>query len=45
MKRVYGHLGEVRHRAEAVEYRVEHFPEELNARLSGMTPVLTLDLM
>jgi integrase len=27
--RVYGHLGEVRHRSDAVEFRVEHHREEL----------------
>jgi hypothetical protein len=34
VRRVYGHLGQVRHRAEVVEYRVEHFAEELGNRLT-----------
>ncbi|HEX3232640.1 MAG TPA: hypothetical protein VHR41_00480 [Gemmatimonadales bacterium] len=29
VKRVYGHLGNVRHRSEVVEYRVEQFTKEL----------------
>jgi len=32
--RVYGHLGQVRHRAEAVEYRVEAFGDELGEQLA-----------
>jgi integrase len=35
VKRVYGHLGEVRHRAEVVEYRVDQFTSELADRLEG----------
>lgn len=31
--RVYSHLGEIRQRSEAVEYRVENFQEELGERL------------
>lgn len=34
VKRVYGHLGQVRHRSEVVEYRVEHFTRELEDRLA-----------
>jgi len=34
VKRVYGHLGQVRHRSEVVEYRVEHFTRELEERLA-----------
>ena len=30
--RIYGHLGEVRHRAEAVEYRVEQHVATLGDR-------------
>ena len=30
--RIYGHLGDVRHRAEVVEYRVEQHREALAAR-------------
>lgn len=37
IRRVYGHLGRVRHRAEAVEYRVENHPTELR-RISSYTP-------
>lgn len=45
--RIYGHLGEVRHRAAAVEYRVETFPqlaERLTARGFVTTPVTAPDL-
>lgn len=34
VRKVYGHLGHVRHRAEAVEYRVEQHREKLKDRLS-----------
>ena len=34
VKRVYGHLGEVRHRAEVVEYRVEQHAAKLGDRLA-----------
>jgi len=34
MRRVYGHLGQVRHRSEAVEYRVE----QRAAKLVGPPP-------
>src|SRR5437870_8434996 len=33
VRRVYGHLGHVRHRSEAVEYRVEQHAAKLGARL------------
>ena len=33
VKRVYGHLGEVRHRADVVEYRVKQHKARLGARL------------
>lgn len=36
VKRVYGHLGQVRHRAEMVEYRVEQHAERLGVRLTGL---------
>ena len=29
VKRVYGHLGQIRHRSEVVEYRVEQQREEI----------------
>jgi len=37
VRRVYGHLGQVRHRAEVVEYRVEAFAEQLGERLLSLT--------
>jgi len=33
VKRVYGHLGDVRHRAEVIEYRVEQHKKELKVKL------------
>ena len=36
VRKVYGHLGQVRHRAEAVEYRVEQHREKLKDRLSSL---------
>ena len=33
VERVYSHLGEVRHRSEVVEYRLEHHREALGKRL------------
>jgi integrase len=36
VKRVYGHLGQVRHRAEVVEYRVEQHAERLGERLVAL---------
>ncbi len=35
VRRVYGHLGQVRHRAEVVEYRAEQFAAKLRDRLRG----------
>ena len=35
VRRVYGHLGEVRHRAEVVEYRVEQHAAKLHDRLAA----------
>lgn len=45
VKRIYGHLGDVRHRSEVVEYRVEQHEERLRERLtligaSGVAPAL-----
>lgn len=37
VKRVYGHLGEVRHRADVVEYRVEQHAAKLGDRLAKVT--------
>lgn len=36
VRRVYGHLGQVRHRSEVVEYRVEQFAQALHERLAGL---------
>ena len=36
VKRVYGHLGEVRHRSEVMEYRVQHFTRELRDQLTTL---------
>lgn len=36
VERVYGHLGEIRHRAEELAYRVEDFREELAPRLDAV---------
>ena len=36
--RVYGHLGDVRHRSEAVEFRVEQHMEALGTRLAALRP-------
>ena len=36
VKRVYGHLGTLRHRSEHVEYRVEQHAEKLGARLAKL---------
>jgi len=36
VNRVYGHLGEVRHRSEQVEYRIEHFERILTKRLAAL---------
>ena len=39
VRKVYGHLGQVRHRAEAVEYRVEQHTAKLGARLEALRGV------
>src|SRR2546421_448305 len=39
VRKVYGHLGQVRHRAEAVEYRVEQHLAKLGARLEALRGV------
>ncbi|HYS61967.1 MAG TPA: site-specific integrase, partial [Gemmatimonadales bacterium] len=36
VRKVYGHLGQVRHRAEAVEYRVEQHAAKLGDRLAAV---------
>jgi hypothetical protein len=36
VRRVYGHIGEVRQRAAVLEYRVEAFTEQLADRLTGL---------
>ena len=35
--RVYGHLGQVRHRSEVIEYRVEQHPERLGDRVAALS--------
>lgn len=39
VRRVYGHLGQVRHRAEAVEYRVEQHVAKLHDRLERLMSI------
>jgi integrase len=39
IEKTYGHLGEVRHRADAVEYRVEQHAAKLGDRLSNLVAV------
>ena len=39
VRRVYGYLGQVRHRAEAVEYRVEQHAAKLGGRLEALRSV------
>jgi len=36
VRRVYGHLGQVRHRAEHVEYHIEAFQDKLKGRLAAL---------
>ena len=36
VRRVYGHLGQVRHRAEIVEYRVEQHASRLKDKLAAL---------
>lgn len=36
VRRVYGHLGQVRHRAEGVEYRIEQHAAKLGVRLEAL---------
>jgi integrase len=36
VRRVYGHLGQVRHRAEVMEYRVEEYATKLGDRLEAL---------
>jgi integrase len=40
VRRVYGHLGQVRHRAEVVEYRIEAFEDKLKGRLAALRGVV-----
>jgi hypothetical protein len=40
VRRLYGHLGQVRHRAEYVEYRVEQQMKALKDRLALLAPPL-----
>ena len=41
VERVYSHLGEVRHRSDVVEYRVEHHREALGERLKTLETLTT----
>ncbi len=41
VQRVYSHLGEVRHRSDVVEYRVEHHREVLGKRLTKLEKLTT----
>ena len=41
IEKTYGHPGEVRHRSEVVEYRVEQHTAKLGARLSQMFAVMS----
>src|SRR2546425_13076484 len=43
VRRVYGHLGQVRHRADAVEYRVEQHAAKLGERLAALNLGTTID--
>ena len=36
VRKVYGHLGQVRHRSEVVEYRVEQHVAKLGTRLEAL---------
>ena len=36
VERVYSHLGQVRHRSDVVEYRLEHHREALGDRLTAL---------
>jgi hypothetical protein len=42
VRRVYGHLGTVRHRAEMVEYRVEQYRDALGDRLTALAELAPL---
>lgn len=44
VKRVYGHLGQQRHRAEVVEYRVEQHRMALAERLERLSVALPVAL-
>ena len=41
VERVYSHLGQVRHRSEVVEYRLEHHREALGKRLTKLEKLTT----
>jgi integrase len=43
VRRVYGHLGQIRHRSEVVEYRVEQHADVLKDRLAALTFDTILD--
>jgi integrase len=39
VRRIYGHLGDIRHRSEVVEYRIEQHEERLRDRLVALEGV------
>src|SRR5207247_6665846 len=43
VRRVYGHLGQVRHRAEVVEYRVQQRVAQLGERLAALNLGTTIE--
>ncbi len=40
VRRVYGHLGQVRHRVEQLEYHIEPFEDKLKGRLAALRGVV-----
>ena len=42
VRRIYGHLGDVRHRADVVEYRIEQYRGILGDRVSRLDPFVTV---
>jgi integrase len=36
LQRIYGHVGQIRHRADMVEYRVDHYKKQLGERLQAL---------
>ena len=44
VRRVYGHVGMIRHRADAVEYRVEQHRETLGQKLTALEAATAVQL-